>query len=105
MTDTPYDKQTWRDLPIGDLVAHVSDSAKIAERHYNDGDFDALAATVPQLRDQVEVLGERRDELSAAIAEQAARVAAEQTAGVSPALLDGVPGEPLEHVLDEAASE
>lgn len=92
MTDTPYDKATWRDLPISDLVAHVSGSAKIAERHYNDDDFDALKATLAQMRDQVDVLHERRDELAAAIAERTAQVAA-----------DGVPGEPLAHALDEPA--
>lgn len=104
MSETPYDKATWRDLPISDLVAHVRDSAKLAERHYNDGGYDAMLATVKVMRDQLDVLAERRDELAAAFAERAAQVA-EQTPGVSSPALDGVPGEPLEHALDEQAAE
>lgn len=72
MPDTPYDKQTWRDMGISSLVDHASDTVKLARQHYDDNDDAALRATLDQLKDQVDVLHDRGDELSAAIAERTA---------------------------------
>lgn len=72
MPDTPYDKQTWRDIDIEALVGHAHDSVNLLERHYKDDDMEAFAATLAQVRDQVDVLHDRQDELKARIEERQA---------------------------------
>lgn len=88
MPEQVYTKDDWRTMDVEQLLAHTHDTAKLAQRHYDDENMDALKATLAAMRDQVDVLHDRQEELAGRVAERLAEVAA-------------LPAEPL-NLLDDA---